>query len=435
MKKRSRALRLPELVAISLGGMIGGGIFSILGVAAEQAGNLAPVGIAIGAVVALLAAYPYAQLTRLYRDEGATYSFFKRTFPRAPVAGATVGWLVVFGYIATLALYAFTFASYATSMAGVADGALSRAVWAGGVLAAMTALNAASVRWTGRVEDALVYAKLAALVLVGAAFLSGGDATRLSPATTGVGFGDLVTVAAMTFVAFEGFQLAIHAYNEVERPERNVPRAIYISVATAGAVYVLLAVGAVMNAPIEVLVRDKEFAVAAAAGATLGSVGQWIVLGGALLATSSAIVGTLFGASRLMAVVADDGNMPAVFRRRIHGHTPHVALAFMAAAAMVLVATGGLQLIVEFGSITFIGVSLAIAVANVRVRRAAGSSSVLSWASVVGLSVAAVLLVAYQLTHDPQRFGAVAVVALVLVGGARRYARAKNHRSHVATGG
>ncbi len=136
-------------MAISLGGMIGGGIFSILGVAVEQLGNAAPIAISIGALLALLAAYSYAKLASFHEDEGATYSFFKRTYPESPSAAAAIGWLVVFGYIATLALYAFTFASYLQSLSPDTHSALLRPLFSAGVLTVFAFLNIVSVRVMG----------------------------------------------------------------------------------------------------------------------------------------------------------------------------------------------------------------------------------------------------------------------------------------------
>ena len=92
--------------------MVGGGIFSILGISVEHIGNATPIAILIGGILALFAAYSYIKLALLYKDEGATYSFFKKSFPKSKLASSVVGWLIVFGYISTLALYAFTFASY-----------------------------------------------------------------------------------------------------------------------------------------------------------------------------------------------------------------------------------------------------------------------------------------------------------------------------------
>jgi len=169
--------------------------------------------------------------------------------------------------------------------------------------------------------------------------------------------GSLFVVAALTFVAFEGFQLAIHAYSEVDNAHCNVPRAIYVSIVVAALIYIFLAEGALWALDKEQIIADKEFALAAGAAAVLGPWGHALVMGAALLATSSAVSGTLFGASRLMAVIADDGYLPAVFSKRIRDHVPAMGIVCLALLAWLLVLSGGLELILEFGSLTFIVVS------------------------------------------------------------------------------
>lgn len=402
MTQRHRDLGLLELIAISLGGMIGGGIFSILGVATELVGSAAGVAISAGGVLALLAAYSYAKLASYYEDEGATYSFFRRTFPSSHFAASAVGWLVLFGYVATLALYAFTFAAYLASAFPDQDPFALRLGLSAAVLAGFTVLNVVSVKGTGRVEDVLVYSKLVVMAVVTLVLLRNGDLENALPVfEPGTELSSLLVVASLTFVAFEGFQLAIHAYEEVSEPRKNVPRAIYASVGIATLLYVLIAQGALIAIPHAELIRDKEYALAAGASKILGGWGLGLMLAGALLATSSAISGTLFGASRLMAVIAADGYVPRVFARRIHGHTPVWALVALAGLAYLLVALGGLVFILEFGSLTFLLVSLLMALANLRLRRETHSSLWVVLAALLGLATAAVLLLDYQLTTDP----------------------------------
>ena len=74
-KSKGKPLGKVELIAIALGGMIGGGIFSILGVSVEIVGVATPMAILLGGVLAFLAAYSYAKLATYYKDVGATYSF------------------------------------------------------------------------------------------------------------------------------------------------------------------------------------------------------------------------------------------------------------------------------------------------------------------------------------------------------------------------
>jgi len=101
--------------------MIGGGIFTVLGIAVSMIGVFTPLAFVIGGSLAALAAYSYIKLGLYYQDEGATYSFFKRTFTNSNFSASLIGWWVIFGYISTLALYAYTFASYAISTFDFAD--------------------------------------------------------------------------------------------------------------------------------------------------------------------------------------------------------------------------------------------------------------------------------------------------------------------------
>ena len=98
-RKRNKTLGVPELIAIALGGMVGGGIFTILGISVALVGVFTPVVIIIGGIIALFAAYSYIKLGVYYKDEGATYSFFKKTFPNSHFAASLIGWWIIFGYI------------------------------------------------------------------------------------------------------------------------------------------------------------------------------------------------------------------------------------------------------------------------------------------------------------------------------------------------
>ena len=427
---KNKDLGLLELVALALGGMIGGGIFSVLGVAVEQIGNAAPIAIGVGALLALLAAWSYACLSRYYEDEGATYAFFKRTYPASPFAAAAIGWTVVFGYIATLALYSFTFSSYLLSMLPASHADVLHPISSAGVLALFALLNIVSVKKMGRVEDYMVYSKLVALVIVTVVLYTSGSIDSARPVwDSAPHVGSIFFVAALTFVAFEGFQLTIHAYSEANDARRNVPRAIYISIAVAGLIYVFLAEGALWSLDKQQIIDDKEFALAAGATAALGPAGYAMVLGAALLATSSAISGTLFGASRLMAVIADDGYFPTIFSRRIHGHTPAHSIVALALLAWLLVLSDRLDLILEFGSLTFMIVSLLMAVANLKLRKETGANPWVAATAVISLAAGGVLILVWQLRTEPAHLAFTLAVGLIVIVSSNRYAKMRGPSS------
>ena len=146
--------------------MVGGGIFTILGISVSMIGVYTPLAIIIGGILAFLAAYSYIKLGVYYKDEGATYSFYKKTFPKSPFAASLIGWWVIFGYISTLALYSYTFSSYAISGFAFADNEWARKFVAGGVILIFTLVNLWSVKGMGKIEDVIVYSKLVILVVI-----------------------------------------------------------------------------------------------------------------------------------------------------------------------------------------------------------------------------------------------------------------------------
>lgn len=423
-KTDDQPLGLKELVAIAVGGMIGGGIFTILGISVAMVGVWAPLAIGLGGLVAATAAYSYVQLGKYFMDEGATYSFFKRSFPGARTASAVVGWLTIFGYISTLALYAYTFSAYALSATGWAGDEIVRKGLALAVIWTFALINIWSVRGMGRIEDVMVYVKVGILLLIAALLLSHPDATlpQLIQDSPPVTLMALITVASLTFVAYEGFQLVINAVKEMEAPKRTMPRAIYTAMALVTTIYVLVALGAVLAVPFADIIEKKEYALAAGASAVLGVWGERLVVLGAVLATMSAISGTLFGASRQMARIADDRFFPALLEHR-RGAIPVNAILTMALTASALIVVGGLRMILEFGSVTFLVVSFLMALANYRLRDKTHSHVVMTWIAMIALAGGTGIIFWYEGQTQPEQMLFIAALYVIVTLGAAGYVK------------
>ncbi len=427
-RKRNKNLGLAELIAIALGGMVGGGIFTILGISVSMIGNLTPIAIIIGGFIAALAAYSYVKLGLYYKDEGATYSFYKKTYPNSPFSASAIGWFVIFGYISTLALYAYTFASYAISSTSFADDIWIRKLLAIGVIGLFTLINIWSVNGMGKIEDLMVYTKLIVLTIISIVLMQHGttdfgvfiDNMALDAKNSSV-FSILI-VASLTFVAYEGFQLVINAVNEMTNPQKNIPRAIYSAIALAVLIYVVISLGALFAIPTEDLIKNKEYALAAGAGNILGSLGTNLVILGAVLATSSAISGTVFGSSRQMSVIAKDGFFPHWLSIKKNS-SPQNAIIAMAVMASILILIGGLELILEFGSITFLLVSLLMAVANYKIRDKTMSSKILTTFSIIGLSLGGILILYYEFSNKWVQMLVIILLYIILAFGAWLYSK------------
>ena len=433
-RKRNKSLGLFELIAIALGGMVGGGIFTILGVSVASIGTLTPVAIIIGGFIASLAAYSYVKLGLYYKDEGATYSFFKRTFPNTHFSASAIGWYIIFGYISTLALYAYTFSSYALSSTDFSQNIWIRKAVAIGVIGVFTLINIWSVNGMGKIEDLMVYTKLILLTIISVVLMQNGTTDfgtlieNMAMDAESSSVLSILIIASITFVAYEGFQLVINAVKEMTNPEKNIPRAIYSAIALAVLIYVVIALGALFAIPEQDIIQNKEYALAAGAGDVLGPLGSKLVIIGAVLATSSAISGTVFGSSRQMAVVAKDGYFPNSLSLR-NGSVPRNAILVMAAMASLLVLIGGLELILEFGSITFLLVSLLMAIANFKISDKTNSSRFVTFLSIAGLGIGGILILYYEFSTKWNQMLVIVVLYLVLGFCAWWFARKRDVRN------
>ncbi len=114
MPRRSE-VTLTGAIAIGIGGMVGGGIFAVLGVAAEQASGTTPIAFAVAGAIAALTAYSYSKLSVRYPSAGGTVTFIDRIFGVEPLTGG-VNIVLWAGYIATTGLYAAAFGHYAATL-------------------------------------------------------------------------------------------------------------------------------------------------------------------------------------------------------------------------------------------------------------------------------------------------------------------------------
>ena len=280
---------------MAVGGMIGGGIFTVLGVAISVAGHLAAACFLIGMGLAALTARSYAGMSARAGRSGGPFEHL-RTHGHPQIAGLLL-WLLVFGYVVVMGVYSFTFGRYAANALGAP--VIVARVLSVAVLVVFLAINLKGVVVSSRTEDLIVLAKLVALGSIAVIGLAQFSGDRLTPVAD-QGWGGVILGAATIFVAYEGFELISYDRDVIDRADWTLPRALYLSVAIVGAVYISVTLASQMVAPDATIVADREVAFATVGEAALGPVGRWVAIAGALLATSSAINATIFSASRLM---------------------------------------------------------------------------------------------------------------------------------------
>jgi len=420
--KPTRVLGLLELVAMGVGGMIGGGIFSVLGLAVGITGHAAPLAFLIGSLIALAAGYSYIRLALTFRNDGASYSYLAHAFPKRPFIAAVTGWTVILGYVGTLALYAFTFGAYGGDLLGQAGNPLMRMALSVAVLAFFLLVNLQGTRTSGWTEDLVVYGKLLLLLVFAVAGFSTIRPDYLTPVIDR-GVPSVFMAGALIFVAFEGFQLITNAVCETRNPDRDIPRGIYLSIFITSFIYIMLAIVGIGNLPVNDLIKAEEYALAAAAKPVLGEAGTVLVGLAALLATSSAINATIFGASRMMASMGADHAMPSILARNSERGVPFVAVTTLTIAGVAFTVLGGLKVIAAFSSMTFLTVSILVSVANLRLIERTKANL---WLILLGLALMAttvLLLCVHLWRNEPDTLAVILGLYLFVIIAERLFQR------------
>lgn len=384
---------------MAVGGMVGGGIFSVLGVVIALAGPWAWASFLIAGCVALLAALSYVALSTTWGQDGGSYGYLKHLGHLS--AAGNLSWILISGYVLTMAVYAFTFGHYLSNVLGVSPGVWSR-VFGVGIVAVLVGLNLRTVGDNQRVEEITVWAKLAVLLVLAGIGLWRFDAAALNPPGLDVGIGAVLLGAASVFMAYEGFQLLAYDYDDIRSPERTMARAVPPAVVVVTITYVLVALGAASLVGAATLIEQKEIALAVAGEEALGAVGLVAVTIAAVFSTGSAINATLFATARLAGRVADDGQLPRRLRRRNAAGVPSGAVLVLGAAAAVLAVVGGLATLVEAASLVFL-VTFAI-VGGVAVKCRIGSR-VVAVLGCAGATAAAIGLTGRLALQHPVALG------------------------------
>ena len=407
-----RGLGLLAAVSIGVGGMIGAGIFSILGVVAGVSGTALPVSFVLGGVVAILAAYSYVKLGVRYPSVGGASQFLVEEFGDGLFSGA-LNIFQYFAYIIAIALYAHGFAGYALTFFPASIPSLVEEALAVGIVVLFTLVNFLGSRIMGRAETVIVVIKVGVLVLFIVAGIFYVDPHRLAPLSWGEPQ-DLLFGAGILFIGYEGFGLITNAAGEMTNPRRELPRAIYLAMAIVIVIYVLVAVVVIGNLSLPALKAAEDSALAEAAKPFLGQFGFTLIAIAALLSTSSAVNATLFGAANVSYQVAKDGELPESFTRKVWSHNSE-GLFITAALVILFVMLFDLGPIAMMGSAAFLIVYAVVSFGHLRIHSETGARPTMLWASLITLLIMFVLLMIYILNNQPAAAVALLVTLVVSV--------------------
>ena len=359
-----RVLTLREAVALGIGGTIGGGIFVLVGSAAQRAGPGALLAFVFAFGLSLLIALPYAELACRYPLAGGGYAFARALL--GPHWGFLMGWGYWGAYIFVSGYVTLGFGGYLHALTELpaVPGALV-------LIGICTAINLAGVRLSGLVQSLVIGAAIVALLgfsILGLPHVHSAQFTPLLP----YGLAGVAAATLLAFLAFGGFDMVAAAGEEIAAPERNLPRAILLTLLIVLGLYLLVTFVALGVLPWNTL-GTSSAPLAVAATRFLGPAGQRFTAIVAILTTAATANAVLVVTSRVSFAMARDGLLPgALARVQTRTGAPWVSVLLNGVLLALVALAGSVELAAAVGGFLYVLHFLFTLVALVQLRRRGG---------------------------------------------------------------
>ncbi|HYY09109.1 MAG TPA: APC family permease [Actinomycetota bacterium] len=342
-----------DAVVLGLGAMVGAGVFSVFGPAAEAAGPAMLLGLLVAASVAYCNATSSAQLAAVYPQAGGTYVYGRERLGR--FWGTLAGWCFVFGKTASLTAMALTIGSYLAPRWERPLAVVS--------VAGMTFINYVGIAKTASSTKLIVGFVIAVLLCsVVVALTRQPSLGSFDPFFSGEGAVGVLRSAGLLFFAFAGYARIATLGEEVRDPERTIPRAIPVALAIVVCLYGIVATTALAAIGPGSLAASRTPLVSVVSASGFSSFAP-VVRVGAAVASLGVLLSLLAGVSRTILAMARDRAVPTWFAR-VHAkyRTPSRGELAIGLLVGVLVLLVDLRIAIGFSSFT---VLVYYAIANV----------------------------------------------------------------------
>ena len=407
----SDKIKLREAISIGIGGMVGGGIFAVLGLAVTLSKGGTPLAFLFAGILALITSYSYVKLSKKYPDRGGTVKFINQGFGKTIFSGG-INNLLWISYIIMLSLYASAFGSYAPNLLALTGGELDFHIYASVIIILASIINYYSIKVVGMIESYAVVIKLVILIAfigIGLYGLMGNpNLEQLSPENWEAPL-QLLTGGMVIFVAYEGFELIANSAPDIENPEKNIPRAHYTSIIFVVLLYIIIAVVTVGSLSFDQIKTAEDYVLAEAAKPMLGQTGFTIITIAALISTFSAINASLYGGSRVSYEIAEDDELPHQFTYQLWNQP--IGLLITAILTLTLTNTLELESISTAGSVGFLLIFAMVNYVGIRLSKEIKNIRAIPIIGFILCIIATIVLLQQQFSAN--RMGVIVAVSII----------------------
>lgn len=354
------SLTLWGAVAMGTGVMIGAGIFALTGQVAELAREWFPLAFLVAGVIAGFSAYSYVKLSNAWPSAGGIAMFLEKAYGKTALTGA-FALLMALSMVINESLVARTFGAYTLQLFDVEQGSWLVPTLGVGLLAFAFVVNILSNRFIQSLSFFMAFIKIFGLAVLagGGLWAAGFEFQSVSVAPSQTNASGFLGAVALGILAYKGFTTITKSGGEIVDPNKNVGRAIVVSIGICAVLYLLVALAVGGNLSIDQIVAARDYSLAQAARPAFGDAGLWITVGFAIVATASGVIASVFAVSRMLAMLTDMKLVPHShfgMPGSIQKHT----LVYTIVLAMLLTIFFDLSRIASLGAIFYLVMDIAI---------------------------------------------------------------------------
>lgn len=374
----SENIGLLSATTMSLSGMMGSGLFTVLGFAFLTAGTHFPFPFLLAGIAVFFTVYSCAKISATFPAKGGPAGYIVTVFEDGFIAG----WMNLFfylGFLISTALYASGFTEFITVLTGNFFSPVELKFIGAALVIIFSLLNLLGTRIVGiagSIAIGLVFLALLGFSGIGLSHINFSNVTFAGGSVEGIAI-----ATGMLYVNYQGFAVVSSAAGSMTNPKTTIPRAMLIATPLIVCLYVLVSWIAIELTPISVIQTDPGNMLGISAKLIAGEAG-FIVIGlAALLASAAAVNATIFTASKVLGVVVN-AHPKAQWIEKAIGNGQTRPLLISAVIVIALVLTFPLEIVGKMASMAFLILFAVITFGHLRIRQQTGAPAWILWCGI-----------------------------------------------------
>ncbi|SNX29321.1 amino acid:proton symporter, ABT family [Polynucleobacter meluiroseus] len=388
--KLASDISLFSATALGIGGMMGAGLFSLLGLASTHAGTHIPLAFLIGAFAASFSVYSYAKLGATFPSSGGAATFTVMGFGPGLISGG----LNLFQYIAYLiaaALYAAGFVEYTNTLFGGNLSPVLLKMITVAVIVICSLINLLGTSLVGKAEMVSIGIVVLSLMVFSALGIE--HASIMNFAMRGGSVEGIAVAAGILYINFQGFGVVTNSSSAMKSPCKELPLAMFSALIIVTIAYFVVSTAVILLMPLISIQAHSGHVLAVAAEIVAGQFGFFVISVCALLACAAALNATIFAASNIAADMADKRDISSALAHDVLKNKLR-ALTVSTIGVIVLTLIFPLNDIGQMASLAFLLVYAVISYGHIRIHQQTGAKPIILWcAIVINLTLFATLMI------------------------------------------